>query len=57
MQYYNIYFKGKKINKTVLNEDDINVIKEKTVIYKKQINGDTLRINTKDLQYRNCIVI
>ena len=34
MNYYNIYFKGKKINNRPLNDEELKNVKEQKEIYK-----------------------
>ncbi len=58
MNYYNIYFKGQKLNNRPINEDEINQVKSKDEIYKRNKLTNTLyKIPTNKIQYVKTILI
>ena len=58
MDLYNIYYKGMKINNRPLLENDINEIKTKKEIYKRDTITDKLnKISVNELQYVKTILI
>ena len=58
MNLYNIYYKGTKINNRPLSDNDINEIRSKKEIYKRDNITDKLnKISVNELQYVKTILI
>jgi hypothetical protein len=58
MNYYNIYYKGKKLNNRPLTNSDVDEIKEKKEIYKRNNLTNKLdRIPVNSIQYVKTILI
>ena len=58
MEYYNIYYHGKKLNNRPIPEDQIPEIKSKDEIYKRNSITNTLeKIQTKKINFVKTIII
>jgi hypothetical protein len=58
MNYYNIYFKGKKINNRPLNDEELKNVKEQKEIYKhNNITNSLEKISTNDIYAVKTIII
>ena len=58
MNYYNIYFKGQKLNNRPINEDDLSQVKAKKEIYKRNnITNNLEKISINEIQYVKTILI
>ena len=58
MNYYNIYFKGHKINNRPLTDNDLNEIKNKKEIYKRNNISNTLeKISVDKISIVKTIII
>ena len=58
MNYYNIYFKGKKIHNRPLNDEELKNVKEQKEIYKhNNITNSLEKISTNDIYAVKTIII
>ena len=58
MNYYNIYFKGKKINNRPLNDEELKNVKEQKEIYKhNNITNSLEKISINDIYAVKTIII
>ena len=58
MNYYNIYFKGKKINNRPLNDEELKNGQEQKDIYKRNnITNSLEKISTNDIYAVKTIII
>lgn len=58
MKYYNIYYKGIKINNRPLTEEDAAIIKNETSIRKKNIITNKIELIPVDqIKFVNTIII
>ena len=58
MNYYNIYFKGQKINNRPLTDEELKNIKEQKEIYKhNNITNSLEKISTNDVYAVRTIII
>ena len=58
MKYYNIYYKGAKINNRPLTEEDAAIIKNETSIRKKNIITNKIELIPVDqIKFVNTIII
>lgn len=58
MNYYNIYFKGNKLNNRPLNENEILEVKKKKEIYKhNNISNSLEKIDVSKISYVKTIII
>lgn len=58
MKYYNIYYKGSKINNRPITEEDLELIKNESTIQKRNIiTGKLETISTDQLKFINTIII
>ena len=58
MNYYNIYFKGKKITNRPLNDEELKNVKEQKEIYKhNNITNSLEKISTNDIYAVKTIII
>ena len=58
MNYYNIYFKDKKINNRPLNDEELKNVKEQKEIYKhNNITNSLEKISTNDIYAVKTIII
>lgn len=58
MNYFNLYFKGRKLNNRPVTENEIFEIKKKKEIYKRNnITNDLEKISTNEIQYVKTILI
>ncbi len=58
MKYYNIYYKGSKINNRPITEEDLELIKNESTIQKRNIiTGKLETISTNQLKFISTIII
>lgn len=58
MNYFNLYFKGRKLNNRPITEEEISEIKKKKEIYKRNnITNDLEKIPINQIQYVKTILI
>lgn len=58
MTYYNLYYKGSKINKRPITEEEKKNVEMTQEIYKKNIINHKLeKIYTNDIQYVKTVVL
>lgn len=58
MKYYNLYYKGVKINNRPINEEEkANVIRSKEIYKRNSISKRLEKINADDVSYVETIII
>ena len=58
MNYYNIYYRGKKLNNRPINDIEIQAIKEKKEIYKRnELTNNLENIPTNNISIIKTIII
>ncbi len=58
MTYYNLYYKGNKLNnRPITGDEKQNIIKTKEIYKKNKFNNRLLKINTEDISFIKTIVI
>ena len=58
MKMFDIYYKNKKINKKPLSHDEVNMVLDQNVIYKKNLKTNEIeKIETSKINCVKCTVI
>jgi len=58
MNYFNLYFKGRKLNNRPVTDEEISEIKKKKEIYKRNnITNNLEKISINEIQYVKTILI
>lgn len=56
MNYYNLYYKSKKLNSKPASEESVKEIMKQNIVRKKLYNGME-NIPTKDIRIVKCIIV
>lgn len=56
MNYYNIYYRNKKINNTLISEKEKSEILKFSYIYKQE-NNKKIKIPVSSIKFISCVII